>query len=464
MFSSKIYQNRRDLLRSKIGKGIILFPGNTEVAMNYRANTYRFRPDSNFLYFFGLDQPDLFGIMDIDNNEDILFADDIDIEDIIWMGNLPSVTDRAAKAGINKTSRMKDIRVFIENAIAQNRPIHYIFPYRGETVLQLQSLLSCSTEVMKQNTSEELSVAICQLRSVKSAEEITELDAITDVAGLMHTTAMRMAQAGMTEREIAGTIEGIALSKGVGTSFPVILSKHGEILHNHEHGNVLNTGDLLVVDAGAESTRFYASDITRTCPIGGKFSQKQKEIYEIVLAANISAIEMSKPGVYYRDVHLNAARVIAEGLKSLGLMKGDMSEAVARGAHALFFPHGLGHMLGLDVHDMENIGEKYVGYDNTVSRSDQFGLAYLRMAKKLEEGFVMTDEPGIYFIPALIDNWKAENKFGEFINYNLVETYKGFGGIRIEDDILITANGCRILGKPIPKTVAEVESITAKGI
>ncbi|NJK95274.1 MAG: M24 family metallopeptidase [Bacteroidales bacterium] len=341
MFSSKIYQNRRDLLRSKIGKGIILFPGNTEVAMNYRANTYRFRPDSNFLYFFGLDQPDLFGIMDIDNNEDIL-ADDIDIEDIIWMGNLPSVTDRAAKAGINKTSRMKDIRVFIENAIAQNRPIHYIFPYRGETVLQLQSLLSCSTEVMKQNTSEELSVAICQLRSVKSAEEITELDAITDVAGLMHTTAMRMAQAGMTEREIAGTIEGIALSKGVGTSFPVILSKHGEILHNHEHGNVLNTGDLLVVDAGAESTRFYASDITRTCPIGGKFSQKQKEIYEIVLAANISAIEMSKPGVYYRDVHLNAARVIAEGLKSLGLMKGDMSEAVARGAHALFFPHGLG--------------------------------------------------------------------------------------------------------------------------
>jgi Xaa-Pro aminopeptidase len=273
---------------------------------------------------------------------------------------------------------------------------------------------------------------------------------------------MRMAKAGVVEREIAGVIEGIALSKGSGVSFPVILSKHGETLHNHLHGNVLQNGDLLLVDAGAESESVYASDITRTTPVGGKFSQQQKEIYEIVLAANMATISMSKPGVYYKDVHLNAAKVIADGLKSVGLMKGDTTEAVSKGAHALFFPHGLGHMLGMDVHDMENIGEKYVGYDNTGSRSEQFGLAYLRMAKKLEAGYVVTDEPGIYFIPALIDQWRAESKFKEFINYELLESYKGFGGIRIEDDILITETGCRVLGKPIPKTVAEVEAIAGK--
>lgn len=463
MFDKKTYQERRNALKAKMGKGILLFPGNTESPMNYRANTFRFRPDSNFLYFFGLDQPDLFGVIDIENNQDYLFGNDIDMEDIIWMGNLPTMAERAEKVGITKTSPLKNVKEIIDNAIAKNREIHFLYPYRGETVLQLQKLLNLEDDLIKAKASEKLGIAISQLRSIKSEEEIAEIDAIVDVAGLMHTTAMRMAKPGAMEREIAGTIEGIALSNGAGVSFPIILSKHGETLHNHHHGNILNTGDLLVVDAGAESEQYYASDITRTCPVGGKFSQKQKEIYETVLAANMAAIEMCKPGAFYRDVHLNAARVIAEGLKAIGLMKGNISDAVALGAHALFFPHGLGHMMGLDVHDMENIGEKYVGYDSTVTRSVQFGLAYLRLAKKLETGNVFTDEPGIYFIPALIDQWKSENRFKDFINYDLVETYKGFGGIRIEDDILIIADGCRVMGKPIPKTVAEVEAITAKG-
>lgn len=463
MFKKEIYQQRRDALKAKIKKGIILLPGNREASLNYASNTYRYRPDSTFLYFFGLDQPDLFGIIDIDNNTDYLFGNDIDMEDIIWMGNLPTIAERAASVGVTKSFPANEVVNFINKAKEQKRDIHYLFPYRGGTKLHLQELLNLTTEQLKKDVSEALAIAVCELRSVKSPEEISEIEQIVNVAGLMHTTAMRMARAGVVEREIAGVIEGIALSKGSGTSFPVILSKHGETLHNHLHENILQNGDLMLVDAGAESLMFYASDITRTSPVGGKFSQKQKEIYEIVLAANLATIEMSKPGIYYKDVHLNAAKVIAEGLKALGLMKGNVDEAVSQGAHALFFPHGLGHMMGLDVHDMENIGEKYVGYDNTVTRSEQFGLAYLRMAKKLQTGNVVTDEPGIYFIPALIDQWKAEKKYAEFINYDIVETYKTFGGIRIEDDILITENGCRVLGNPIPKTVAEVEAIAGKG-
>lgn len=462
MFSKEIYQHRRDIIRSKFKSGILLFPGNTDAPMNYKGNTYRYRPDSSFLYFFGLDQPDLFGIIDIDNNEDYLFGNDIDMEDIIWMGNLPTIADRAASSGINKSFPLNKVSEYIQNAKAKNRDIHYLFPYRGETIIQLSGLLQTDIESLKKNVSEPLSVAVCDQRSIKSKEEIVEIEKIVDVAYLMHTAAMRMAKAGTVEREIAGLIEGIALANGSGVSFPVILSKHGETLHNHVHENILQNGDLVLVDAGAEAVNFYASDITRTSPVGGKFSQKQKEIYEIVLAANMATIAMSKPGTYYKDVHLNAARVIANGLKNIGLMKGNVDEAVAQGAHALFFPHGLGHMLGLDVHDMENIGEKYVGYDNTVIRSEQFGLAYLRMAKKLRPGYVVTDEPGIYFIPALIDQWKAEGKFTDFINYGQLEAYKDFGGIRIEDDILITESGCRVLGKPIPKTVAEVEAIAGK--
>jgi len=354
------------------------------------------------------------------------------------------------------------LKEFLSSPQVKSRKLHYLFPYRGETILQMQSLLQMDTPQLRKNASEELSWAITAMRSIKEPGEIQEIENMVNVAWKMHTTAMRMAKPGTVEREIAGVIEGIALAEGSGVSFPIIATKHGETLHNHYHGNILQKGDLLIVDAGAESVRFYASDITRTCPVGGKFTSKQKEIYEIVLAANLAAIEMSKPGIYHKDVHLKAAMVIAEGLKSVGLIKGNIQDAVQTGAHALFFPHGLGHMLGLDVHDMENIGESYVGYDSTITRSTQFGLAYLRLAKKLEPGYVITDEPGIYFIPALIDLWYNEKRFTEFINYDVALKYKDFGGIRIEDDVLITETGCRVLGNPIPKTVEEVESITGK--
>jgi len=268
-----------------------------------------------------------------------------------------------------------------------------------------------------------------------------------------------MAMPGIVEREIAGKIEGIALSEGLGVSFPIILSINGQILHNHYHGNRLVKEKMMVTDAGAESLLHYASDITRSVPVGGKFSQRQKEIYEIVLAANMKAIELVKPGITNNKLHIMACETIASGLKDLGIMKGDVKEAVTRGAHALFMPHGLGHMMGLDVHDMEGLGENYVGYNNKVKRSEQFGLAFLRLGKKLESGFVFTIEPGLYFIPALIDQWKGEHKFEEFINYDRVESYKDFGGIRIEDDVLVTTDGYKVPGKPIPKTVSEVEDI-----
>jgi Xaa-Pro aminopeptidase len=293
---------------------------------------------------------------------------------------------------------------------------------------------------------------------VKDDHEIAEIEKAVDVAGIMHTTAMKMAYPGNFEYELSGAIEGIALAHGGQVSFPVILSMDGQILHNHTHDNELKEGRMIICDAGAETAMCYASDITRTTPVGGSFSTLQKEIYNIVLEANTRTIEASVPGKSYREIHLMAATIIASGLKELGIMKGDVEEAVAAGAHALFFPHGLGHMMGLDVHDMEGLGEDYVGYTEQIRRSDQFGLAYLRMGRELEPGFVMTNEPGCYFIPALIDKWKAEHQFEQFINYNRLEPYRGFGGIRIEDDVLITDSGYRVLGTPIPKTVQEVES------
>jgi Xaa-Pro aminopeptidase len=433
-----------------------------ETAMNYKANTYHFRQDSSFLYYFGLNQPDLFGIIDIDSGEDFIFGNDIDMEDIIWMGNLPSIADRAGLVGVTKTFPLANLETLLQHPENKKRTIHFLNPYRGETIIQLQTLLDKNPMQLKENSSKELAIAIVQMRSIKEDQEIEEIEKVVDVAGIMHTTAMRMAMPGIIEREISGIIEGIALSKGVGVSFPIIATMHGEILHNHNHGNILKKNDLLIIDAGAESELGYASDITRTSPVGGEFTPQQKDIYELVLAANLAAIEMTKPGICYKDVHLKAATVIAEGLKAIGLMKGNVQEAVQQGAHALFFPHGLGHMMGLDVHDMENIGENYVGYDNTTTRSNQFGLAYLRLGKKLETGNVITNEPGIYFIPALIDLWQAEKKFAEFINYDALKTYRNFGGIRLEDDLLITKTGSRVLGKPIPKTVNEVEAIVGK--
>ncbi|MEZ5082682.1 MAG: aminopeptidase P family protein [Bacteroidales bacterium] len=457
MFNASVYTDRRNRLRSEVKSGIILILGNPEASYNYPANTYHFRQDSNFLYFFGLDHPDLAGVIDVDNNEDYIFGNDVDLDDIIWMGPQPFLKDRATEVGVKNTQPLNKLLDFIKAALSKGRKIHFTLPYRGKTYLQLEGLLGIPAAEIKNKASIELIKGIVKLRSIKDKFEIAEIEKAVDIACEMHTTAMRMAMPGRIEREIAGTIEGISLAKGGPVSFPIILSVNGETLHNHYHGNVLKTGRMMVTDAGAETTMHYSSDITRTVPVGGKFNQRQKDIYEIVLAANMKTIEATKPGISNKELHLLAAKTIFLGLKDLGLMKGNADDAVKEGAHAMFFPHGLGHMLGLDVHDLEGMGENYVGYDDEIKRSTQFGTAFLRLGRRHQPGFVFTIEPGIYFIPALIDKWKREGKYNDFINFDKVESFKDFGGIRIEDDILVTESGYKVLGKPIPKTIAEVE-------
>jgi len=459
MFNASVYTDRRNRLRKEVATGLLLIMGNQEAAFNYPANTYHFRQDSTFLYLFGLDHPDLAGVIDLDEGKDYLFGNDVDIDDIIWMGPQPAMKDRALRVGVQNTAPLQALQEMIGKARGESRKIHYLPPYRGETFIRLSGLLDIPVSRVKENASAELTQGVIRLRSVKDQFEIEEIEKAVDIAYVMHTTAMKMARPGVREQEIAGVIEGISLSGGGPVSFPIILSMDGQTLHNHYHGNILAKGRMMVVDAGAETELHYASDITRTIPVGGTFEPRQKDIYEIVLRANLETIKATKPGVTNKSLHLMAAGIIAGGLKDLGLMKGDMEAAVGQGAHALFFPHGLGHMLGLDVHDMEGLGENLVGYNHEVKRSEQFGTAFLRFGKKHQPGYVFTIEPGIYFIPALIDLWRKEGKFKEYINYDMVETYKDFGGIRIEDDVLVTGNGHRVLGKPIPKTVKELAEI-----
>ncbi len=457
MFKKEVYIDRRNRLKKELGSGIALFLGNVDAAFNYDANQYHFRQDSSFLYFFGLDHTGFAGVVDVDNNTDYIFGNDVDMDDIIWMGEQPLVKDLAVEVGIHATEPFDKLAAFVSGAMASGRKIHYLPPYRGETYIALSELLNVSIKGIKNNVSIELIKTVIKLREVKDSNEIEEIEKAVAIAWEMHTTAMHMAIPGVTEQKIAGTIEGISLALGGPVSFPVILSMDGQTLHNHYHGNTLSKGRMMVTDAGAETQLHYASDITRTVPVGGKFDTRQAEIYQIVLNANIAAIKAIKPGLKYRDVHFLAARTLVDGLKKAGIMKGDTNAAVNAGAHTLFMPHGLGHMMGLDVHDMEGLGEDYVGYDEQTQRSTEFGTAYIRLAKTLKPGFVLTVEPGIYFIPPLIDQFKNKGKFTDFINYNKLENYKDFGGIRIEDDILVTETGHRILGKPIPKTIKEID-------
>jgi Xaa-Pro aminopeptidase len=459
MFNSEIYKNRRIRLHNIMKKGIALFPGNNDAAMNYPANPYHFRQDSNFLYFFGLDLQGFTGVMDFDSGQDWIFGDDIDMDDIIWMGPQPVVKDLAEKCGINNVASVSKLEETVKATRANGRKIHFTPPYRGEIKMTLGSLLKGNPCQIKTLASVDLINAVVSLRSVKEEVEIEEIEKAVDIAYEMHVTAMRMCRKGVKEQDIFGVVEGIALAKGAGPSFPVILSINGQTLHNHAHNNILREGRMMVTDCGAESRLHYSSDITRTTPVDGKFNQRQKEIYNIVLKANSEAIDAAKPGISNLDLHIKACMTIAMGMKDLGMMKGNIDEAVAAGAHALFMPHGLGHMMGLDVHDMEALGEDFVGYNEKIKRSTQFGLAFLRFALPYKPGHVFTIEPGCYFIPELIDRWKAEGKFTEFINYDRVEAYKDFGGIRIEDNLLITREGHKLLGKPIPKTVEEVESV-----
>ncbi len=456
LFEKHIYTNRRNQLREKMGSGIILIPGNTESPMNYTDNSYHFRQDSTFIYLFGLDIPGLFGIIDADSGKDTLFGDDITIEDIIWMGTKPSVKDLGVSVGITNTLPVKELFTDVSRIKDKGAKLHFLPPYRAENKLMLQELTGIQASALHSHASETLIRSLVEMRSIKDSYEIAEIEKACDTGYKMHVTAMKMAKPGVMEQEIAGTIEGIALAYGSGTSFPTILTQNGQTLHNHDHSFKLEKGRLMIVDAGAESNMHYASDFTRVTPVGGHFSQKQLDIYNIVLKANNTATSLIKPGETYLSIHLKVAEVIAAGLKDLGLMKGDVKEAVASGAHALFFPHGLGHMMGLDVHDMEDYGQIHVGYDDEIRPVNQFGTAYLRLGRRLQKGFVITNEPGIYFIPALIEQWEKEKINNSFINFGKAKEYLDFGGIRLEDDILVTETGARILGNRIPVTPEEI--------
>jgi Xaa-Pro aminopeptidase len=464
MFTKETYIQRRAELKKLVGQGIILLPGNNEAPCNYPANSYTpFQQDSTFLYYFGIHRDGLFGVIDVDHDEDMLFGDDIDVEDIVWMGFTPSVADLAAKAGITRTAPMKELQTFVAKALQEKRRLHWLPPYRHDTMIQLMDLTGVHPSKQKAEASLPLIKAVVKMRSTKSAEEIACIDAACDVGYVMHTTAQLLIRPNVTERFVAGQVDGIARSLAQGNSFGTIFSQHGEIMHGTPSDAPLKDGRLVICDAGCQLND-YCSDHTRTMPVNGRFNQRQLEIYSIVEECHDYALQVAKPGVKYMDVHFAICRLMTERLKELGLMRGDTDEAVRAGAHAMFLPHGLGHMMGMDVHDMEGLGQIYVGFDDeTRPNLEQFGTNCLRMGRRLEPGFVLTDEPGIYFIPALIDAWRAEGHCKDFLNYNRLETYKDFGGIRIEDDLLITDDGCRFLGqKRIPYHPAELEEFMLK--
>ena len=457
MYDQKTYIKRREQLKEKVKSGFLFFLGNVDSPMNYSDNIFPFRQDSTFLYYFGLDHPGFAAIIDIDENKEMIFGKDFSVDDIVWTGPQKATAQLAKSIGINNTAPLSKLDEIIKAAISSDRKVHFLAQYRAENKIKFSELLGINPSLINTYSSHELTTAVISQRSIKSKEEVEDIEKAVNVSYDMYTLAMRVAKPGMYEREIAGLVEGIVLSAGGRLSFPTILSVHGETLHNHYHTNKMKKGDIFVMDSGAEVSNCYASDITRTIPVSGSFSSMQKDIYQIVLKAQVSSIKAIKPGVSYKKIHLKAAKIITQGLKDLGLMKGNVNDAVANGAHAMFFPHGLGHMIGLDVHDMENLGENLVGYEKNAVRSNQFGLAYLRLARELKPGFVLTVEPGIYFIPQLIDKWRDEKINSRFINFNKVNKYRKFGGIRIEDDVLVTKSSHKILGKPIPKTVKEVE-------
>ena len=459
MFEKEVYISRRRRLVEKVSDGIILLLGNSEASCNYLDNQYQFRQDSSFLYFFGLDQSDLAAVIDAETGEETIFGNDVDIDDIIWMGPQPLIADQAASVGVAKSAPLAKLADCLKAAQDKGRKIHFLPPYRNHNRILLHKLLGTPLDEVRQAASVELIKAVVSLRLLKEPCEIAQIDKACNLGYTMHVTAMKMMRLGMKEQELVGVMEGVCKSGGVMTSFPTILSQHGETMHNHKHDAILSDGRLCVIDAGVEIDSHYCSDNTRTLPTGGRFTQKQKDIYNTVLAANDYAREAARPGITYREIHLGAAKIIVQGLKNLGLVHGDVDEMVEAGVQGLFMPHGLGHNMGLDVHDMEDLGENYVGYDPDQVRAKQLGLGSLRMARKLVPGHVITDEPGIYFIPALIEKWKKEGHNAQFIDFARLEGYYDFGGIRLEDDLLITEKGARILGsKRIPITVEEIEN------
>ncbi len=455
MFSKQTYINRRNQLRSQFKSGVLLFIGNDESGMNYEDNSYRFRQDSTFLYYFGLSRPGLYALMDIESGNDYIFGDDFTIDSIVWMGYQPTIKEIAMAIGVDKTGSVGEFFNKVKGFPLSS--IHFLPPYRPEHHLKLMNILGINQSEISAKASIPFITSVGEQRNIKSEEEINEIDYAVSVTTEMHQVAMRSTLPGMTEAQVAAKVYEVALAAGGDISFPIIATINGQTLHNHFHGNIIKEGQLFLLDAGFETKLGYAGDMSSTFPVGKTFTEKQKEIYRITLAAHNGAIAMLKPGVHFRDVHFHVAKTIFDGLKELGFTRGNTEDAVQNGAHALFFPCGTGHLMGLDVHDMENLGEQYIGYCG-VPKSKQFGLKSLRLGRELKPGFVLTIEPGIYFIPELIDLWQQNGTNKDFINFDKVNEYRGFGGIRNEEDILITETGHRILGKPLAKSIEEVEA------
>lgn len=457
MFRKETYMQRRAELKKNLGSGLYLFLGNEELALNYADSNFRYRQDSSFLYYFGLSFAGLAAIIDIDEDKDIIFGDELTIDHIVWMGTQPTLKEKSERVGITENLPMKELGAYLSKAKSKGREINYLPPYRPEHQIKLMDLLGVMPK--DQTPSYKFMAAIAEQRNYKTAEELAEIDRACDVTADMHIKAMQILRPGMKEYEVVAAMEAMSFSQGCDLSFASIATINGQTLHNHYHGNTVKEGQLFLIDAGAETAMGYAGDMSSTIPVGAKFTDRQKAIYEIQNQMHFESVKALKPGAHYANVYDLSAKVMVEGLKEVGLMKGSAEDAVHEGAHAMFYPHGLGHMMGLDVHDMENFGEELVGYAGK-AKSTQFGRKSLRLSRVLEPGFVFTIEPGIYFIPELIDLWRSQNKFTEFINYDLLETYKDFGGIRNEEDYVITETGSRRMGsKHVPITVEEVEKM-----
>ena len=437
MFHQSIYEQRRERLGKSMGGGIVLLVGNSDSPVNCRDNTYPFRQDSTFRYFFGLNQPDLCAVMDLDGGRTVIYGDELTIDQVVWMGDLPTLGERSARAGVTETRPKASLDEFLKQAIGSGRQIHFLPPYRAFNQLKLLRWLGIHPDETDLKASLELIRAVIALRAIKGPEEIEQIDEAVDLSVEMHVAAMRMVRPGIKEFEVAAEVERTVVAAGGRLAFPSIATVRGETLHNHFHGNTTQSGDLFLLDAGAENPLGYAGDLSSTFPVDPRFTDRQRVIYEIALAAHEAAVAELGPGVPNRQVHFRAARVIAEGMKDLGMMKGNLDDAIAAGAHAMFFPCGVGHMMGMDVHDMEDLGEVQVGYDGQ-SKSTEFGLKSLRLARPLQPGFVLTIEPGIYFIPQLMDLWRAEGRHTDFLDYDELDKWRDFGGIRNEEDYLIT--------------------------
>ncbi len=460
MFPSKTYINRRNQLKKTLKSGLVLFPGNGESPMNYADNWYPFMQDSSFLYYTGINGiPNLYFLIDIDNDRDILFGNDATPEEMVWTGAAEPMASLAEKSGITTVKPARDLEVYVKQQKQKGQKIHYLAPYRADLKVQLAELLGMETDEVDNNKSIELIKVIVAQREIKTDEELVEIEKAVNTTVAMHTHAIKNTRPGRTELEIAGELQSIAIGGGGNIAFPIILTKNGQYLHNHATQDVLTDGDLVLCDCGAENAMGYTGDMTRTFPAGERFSALQRNVYDIVLDAHNAAVAGLKPGVLYKDLHLLAAKKLVEGLTDMGMMKGNAEDAVAAGAHTLFFQCGLGHMMGLDIHDMENLGEQYVGYTPELKKSTEFGLKSLRLGKALKEGFVVTVEPGLYFNPFLIDEWRAKGKYAEFVNYDAIEKMKSFGGIRVEEDFVITTSGRRLLGEPLAKTTEAIEEL-----